>query len=102
MDDTWDKMGPELLLHLKYVGYRGQYETRLSFYKPLCCFSFFYNLSLSRWSPHFVTSFLTLQRCKVTVLHLLDHELYCFKLASNYVTTLTNYKSLVAYTTKVS
>src|SRR6266540_6082486 len=38
MDDTGDKMGPELLLRLMYVGYRGQCETRLSFYKPLCCF----------------------------------------------------------------
>src|SRR6266542_561358 len=40
MDDTWDKMGLELLLRLIYVGCRGQYETRLSSYKPLCCFIF--------------------------------------------------------------
>ncbi len=40
----------------------------------------------------FVTSFLTLQRCKITVLHLLDHELHCFKLTRDYVTTLSNYK----------
>src|SRR6266542_4145698 len=51
MDDTGDKMGPELLSRLKYVGYRGQYETRLSFYKPLCCCFFFFNFSISRWSP---------------------------------------------------
>src|SRR6266498_1001373 len=38
MDDTWDTIDPELLLRLKYVGYRDQYETRLSFYKPLCYF----------------------------------------------------------------
>ena len=87
MDDTWDKMGPELLSRLKYVGYRGQYETRLSFYKPLCC-----SIFNSRWSPHFVTSFLTLQRGKVTVLHLFDRELYCLKLTRDYITTLTNYK----------
>src|SRR6266542_5524577 len=92
MDDTGDKMGPELLLRLMNVGYRGQYETRLSFYKPLCCFL---NLSISRWSPHFVTNFLTLQRCKVTVLLLLDRELYYLKLTRDYVTTLTNYKGWV-------
>src|SRR6266498_4812044 len=97
MDDTWDKMGPELLLRLKYVGYRGQYETRLSSYKPLC---YFLNLLISRWSPHFVTSFLTLVRCKVTVLHLLNRELYCLKLTRDYVTILTNYKGWIA-TTKV-
>src|SRR6266542_2041063 len=44
--------------------------------------------------------FLTLQRCKVTVLHLLDRELYCLKLIRDYVTTLTNYKGWVT-TTKV-
>src|SRR6266540_4287285 len=98
MDDTGDKMGPELLLRLKYVGYRGQYKTRLSFYKPLCCFL---NLSISRWSLHFVTSFLTPQKCKVTVLNLLDRELYCLKLTRDYVTTLTNHKGWIA-TTKVS
>src|SRR6266496_1252380 len=31
-------MGLGLLLHLKYVSCRGRYETRLSFYTPLCCF----------------------------------------------------------------
>src|SRR6266540_4237696 len=97
MDDTGDKMGPELLLRLMYVSYRGQYETRLSFYKPLCCFL---NFSISRWSPHFVTSFLTLQRCKVPVLNLLDRELYDLKLTRDYVTTLTNYKGWLT-TTKV-
>ncbi len=40
----------------------------------------------------FVTSFLTLQRRKVTVLHLLDRELHCLKLTRDYVTTLTYYK----------
>jgi len=49
----------------------------------------------------FVISFLTLQRGKVTVLHLLYHELYCLKLTRDYVTTLTNYKGWVAFTTKV-
>ena len=48
----------------------------------------------------FVTSFLTLQKCKVTVLNLLDRELYCLKLTRDYVTTLTNYKGWLA-TTKV-
>ena len=47
-----------------------------------------------------VTSFLTLQRCKVTVPHLLDRELYYLKLTRDYVTTLTNYKGWVT-TTKV-
>jgi len=49
-----------------------------------------------------VMTFLTLQRCKVTVLHLLDRELYCLKLTSDYVTTLTNYKGWIAFTTQVS
>src|SRR6266542_5814886 len=96
MDDTGDKMDLGLLLRLKYVGYRGRYGTRLSFYTPLCCFLSFL---ISRWSPHFVTYFLTLQRCKVTVLLLLDRELYGLKLTRDYVTTLTNYKGWV--TTKV-
>ena len=39
-----------------------------------------------------VMSFLTLQRYKVTVLFLLNRELYCLKLTRDYVTTLTNYK----------
>ncbi len=99
MNDTWDKMGLELLLRLKYVGCRGQYETRLSFYKSLCCSTV--NFRISRWSPYFVTTFLTLQRCKVTVLYLLDRELYCFKLTRDYVTTLTNYKGWIAFTTKI-
>ena len=51
------------------------------------------------WST--VTSFLILQKCKVTILHLLDRELYCFKLTRDHVTTLTNYKGWVAFTTKV-
>ncbi len=58
-----------------------------------------------RWNATYyiiecVTSFFTLQRYKVTVLLLLDRELYCLKLTRNYVTTLTNYKDWV--TTKVS
>src|SRR6266498_339420 len=96
MDDTWDNMDLELLLRLKYVGCRGQYETHLSFYKPLC-----YAIFNSRWSSHFVTSFLTLHRCEVTILHLLDREPYCLKLTRNYVTTLTNYKGWIAFTTQV-
>ena len=43
-----------------------------------------------------VTSFLTLQICKVTVLLLLDRELYCLELTRDYVTTLTDYKGWVA------
>src|SRR6266542_6488556 len=46
-----------------------------------------------------VTSFLTLQSRKVTVLLLLDRKLYCLKLTRDYVTTLTNYKGWI--TTKV-
>src|SRR6266498_4709024 len=49
-----------------------------------------------------ITSGFTLQRCKVTILHLLDCELHCLKLTRDYVTILTNYKSWIAYTTKVS
>ena len=45
-----------------------------------------------------VTSFLTLQRCKVTVLLLLDRELYRLKLTRDYVTTLTDYKGWVTTT----
>ena len=44
---------------------------------------------------------LTLQKCKVTVLHLFDRELHCLKLTRDYVTTLTNYKGWIAYTAKV-
>ncbi len=40
------------------------------------------------------------QKYKVTVLPLLDRELYYLKLTRNYVTTLTNYKGWVT-TTKV-
>ena len=56
---------------------------------------------LGSWDQYIqpVTSFLTLQQCKVTVLYLLDHKLYCLKLTRDYVTTLTNYKGWV--TTKV-
>src|SRR6266540_5240861 len=96
MDDTGDKMDLELLLRLRYVGCRGRYETRLNFYRPLCYFL----ILIFRWSPHFVTFFLTLQRCKVTVLHLLDRELYGFELTRDYVTTLIYYKGWVT-TTKV-
>ena len=48
--------------------------------------------------PHFVTFFLTLQRCKVTILCLLDRELYGFELTRDYVTTLTYYKGWVTTT----
>ncbi len=44
---------------------------------------------------------LTLQKCKVTVLHLFDRELHCLKLTRDYVTTLTNYKGWIAFITKV-
>src|SRR6266498_2767099 len=98
MDDTGDKMDLGLLLLVKYVDYRGRYGTRPSFYTPLCCFLSF---SISRWSPHFVTYFLLLQRCKVSVLYLLDRELYCLKLIRDDVTTLTNCKGWFT-TTKVS
>src|SRR6266498_5190115 len=50
-------------------------------------------------SPCYV--FLTLQRCEVAVLPLLDRELYCFKLTRDYVTTLINFKGWFT-TTKVS
>src|SRR6266498_1398859 len=78
MDDTGDKMDLGLLLLVKYVDYRGRYGTRPSFYTPLCCFLSF---SISRWSPHFVTYFLLLQRCKVSVLYLLDRELTALNLS---------------------
>src|SRR6266508_966284 len=41
-------MGLGLLLCLKYVGCRGRYETRLSFYTPLCCFL---NFSIPAGAP---------------------------------------------------
>src|SRR6266540_1385153 len=61
MDDTWDKMGPELLLRLKYVGYRGQYKTRLSSYKPLC---YFLNLLIPAGVPTLLRLFLLWQGVK--------------------------------------
>src|SRR6266498_2668740 len=63
--------------------------------------SFHENIILFLFYFYYVTSFLTLQRCKVTVLHLLNRELYCLKLTRDYVTTLINYKGWIAYTTKV-
>src|SRR6266542_2921942 len=60
----------------------------------------FRNYMIPEVSVVFVTSFVTtFQRYKVTVLRLLDRELYCLKLTRDYVTTLTNYKGWV--TTKV-
>src|SRR6266542_6902358 len=61
MDDTGNKMGSELLLRLMYVGYRGQYETRLSFYKPLCCFL---NLSIPAGAPTLLRLFSLFQGVK--------------------------------------
>src|SRR6266542_6152451 len=86
MDDTWDKMGLGLLLHLKYVGCRGQYETRLSFYTPLCCFLNFsipvgaptlLRLSLlckgikSLYFSYSIVNFTALNLQEITSLHLL-------------------------------
>src|SRR6266498_4011632 len=62
MDDTRDKMDPELLLCLKYVGYRDQYETCLSFYKPLCCFL---NLSIPAGAPTLLRLFLLFKGVKL-------------------------------------
>ena len=61
MDDTRDKMGPELLLRLKYVGYRGQYETRLSFYTPLC---YFLSFSIPAGAPTLLRLFLLFKGVK--------------------------------------
>src|SRR6266542_3457136 len=61
MDDTGDKMGPELLLCLKYVDYRGQYETRLSFYMPLCCLL---NFSIPARAPTLLRLFLLFKSVK--------------------------------------
>src|SRR6266498_151835 len=55
MGGTWDKMGPGLLPRLKYVGCRGRYETRLSFYTPLCCFL---NFSIPAGAPTLLRLFL--------------------------------------------
>src|SRR6266542_5865936 len=49
----------------------------------------------------FVTSFLTFLKYKVTVLSLLDRELYYLKLTRDYVTTLPYYQGWVT-TTKIS
>src|SRR6266542_1660818 len=49
-------MDLELLLRLKYVGYRGQYETRLSFYKLLYCFLIF--ISFPTGAPTLLRLFL--------------------------------------------
>src|SRR6266540_2368728 len=79
-----------LLLRLKYVGCRGRYETRLSFYTPLCCFL---NFSISHWSLHFVTSFFTLQGVK---------SLYCSYSIVNFTAlNLQGIMSLHLLTTRV-
>src|SRR6266498_2014107 len=61
MGDTWDKMGLGLLLRLKYVGCRGRYETRLSFYTPLCCFL---NFSIPAGAPTLLRLFLLFKDVK--------------------------------------
>src|SRR6266540_4506968 len=48
-------MGLGLLLRLKYVGCRGQYETRLSFYTPLC---YFLNFLIPAGAPTLLRLFL--------------------------------------------
>src|SRR6266540_5305149 len=54
-------MGLELLLRLKYVDYHGQYETRLSFYKSLCCFLIF---SIPTGAPTLLRLFLCFKGVK--------------------------------------
>src|SRR6266540_3248146 len=85
MDDTWDKMGLGLLLHLKYVGCHGQYETRLSFYKPLLLFYFrfpagaptllrlflLFKVVKSRYFSYSIVNFTALNLQGITSLHLL-------------------------------
>src|SRR6266508_4350968 len=61
MDDTWDKMDLELLPRLKYIDCRGQYETRLNSYKPLCCFL---NLSIPAGAPTLLCLFLLFKGVK--------------------------------------
>src|SRR6266542_2816536 len=95
MGDTWDKMGLGLLLRLKYIGCRGRYETRLSFYTPLC---YFLNFQFPL-EPPLCYVFSYSSKGEVIVLHLLNRKLYCFELTRDYVTTLTNYKGWV--TTKI-
>src|SRR6266540_1477172 len=54
-------MGLELLLRFLYVVYRGQYETRLNFYKPLCCFL---NFSIPAGAPTLLRLFLLFKGVK--------------------------------------
>src|SRR6266540_1521605 len=61
MDDTEDKMDLGLLLRLKYVGYRGRYGTRLSFYTPLYCFLSF---SIPAGAPTLLRIFLLFKGVK--------------------------------------
>src|SRR6266498_2455184 len=79
-------MGLGLLLRLKYVGCRGQYETLLSFYMPLCCFFTFsipagaptllrlfllFKGGKSRYFSYSIVNFTTLNLQRITSLHLL-------------------------------
>src|SRR6266540_7170814 len=54
-------MGLGLLLRLKYIDYRDRYETRLSFYTPLCCF---FNSSIPAGAPTLLRLFLLSQDVK--------------------------------------
>src|SRR6266542_1981903 len=66
---------------------------------PTCQYPLVRSSEVNHWALLLI--FLTLQRCKVTVLHLLDRELHGLKLTRDYVTTLTNYKGWFT-TTKIS
>ncbi len=59
------------------------------------------NLKVLAEAPTLLRLFLLFQRYKVTVLLLLYCELHYLKLTRDYVTTLTNYKGWITYTTKV-
>src|SRR6266536_1517750 len=90
MDDTGDKMGPELLLRLMYVGYRGQYETRLSFYKPLC---YFLNFSIPAGAPTLLRLFLLFKGIKSLY--------FAYSIANFTALNLQGITSLHLLTTKV-
>src|SRR6266540_1837784 len=80
-------MGLGLLLRLKYVGCRGRYETRLSFYTPLCCFLNFFQFPAgvptllrlfllfkdvkSLYFSYLIVNFTALNLQGITLLHLL-------------------------------
>src|SRR6266540_4635474 len=91
MDDTGDKMDLGLLLRLKYVGYRGQYETRLSFYTPLCYFLSFsipagaptllrlfllFKVIKSLYFSYSIVNFIALNLQGITSLHLLTTRVW--------------------------